>query len=352
VTRQPIGAARAPNIRDVARRAGVSYQTVSRVLNHADGIRPQTRQRVLEAIEELDYRPNQAARALVTSRSRVIGVLVATRAAAYGVQKILYEIEDAAGDAGYRVAIATCLSDDASVRDAVERLVGQAVDALVVVGPQAGVFSRLTAHPLAIPFVMVASDRHGDLTVSFDQIEGARIATRHLIELGHTRILHLAGPEGWVEAEARLHGYVAELAEHGLAARPVLRCEWTADSGFRAACEVLGTTDVTAVFCSNDQTALGLLHALHESGRRVPRDMSVIGFDDVPDSAHYRPPLTTIRQDFAVAGQRAVGMLVARLRGAPPPPTDPVRPQLVVRASTGPPAQLATAGAAPRTAPG
>jgi DNA-binding LacI/PurR family transcriptional regulator len=337
VTRQPIGPARAPNIRDVARCAGVSYQTVSRVLNHSAGIRPQTRQRVLDAIAELGYRPNQAARALVTSRSQVIGVLVATRAAAYGVQKMVYEIEDAAGDAGYRVAIATCLSDDVSVRDAVDRLVAQAVEALVVVGPQAGVFSRLTANPLAIPFVMVASDRHDDLSVSFDQVEGARIATRHLIELGHTRILHLAGPVGWVEADARMRGYLAELADHGLDPRPVIRCEWTADSGYRAACEVLGTTDVTAVFCSNDQTALGLLHALHESGRRVPQDVSVIGFDDVPDSAHYRPPLTTIRQDFAVAGQRAVGMLLAQLRAAPPPPADPVRPRLVVRDSTAPP---------------
>jgi len=335
----PHGAApRAPNIRDVATAAGVSYQTVSRVLNDSPQVRPATRARVLEAVGRLGYRPNQAARALVTSRSRLIGVLVATRSAAYGVQKMIYEIEDAARAAGYRIAIATSLSDDDSVRDAVDRLVAQAIEALVIVGPQGRVFDRLTERPLALPFVVLASDRHADArSVSFDQLEGARLATRHLIELGHTRILHLAGPPDWVEADARMRGYLAELAAHALEAPPVVRCDWTADSGYRAACEVLGTADVTAVFCSNDQTALGLLHALRETGRRVPEDVSVIGFDDVPDAAHYAPPLTTIRQDFAAIGHRAIATLLAQLGVAPDPPAEPIRPRLVLRDSTAPP---------------
>jgi DNA-binding LacI/PurR family transcriptional regulator len=335
---QPSGT-RAPNIRDVARAAGVSYQTVSRVLNDSPSLRPETRQRVLEAIDELGYRPNQAARALVTSRSGIIGVLVASRAAAYGIQTVLYEIEDAARDAGYRAAIVTCLSDDRSVQEAVDQLVDQAAEAIVVVAPQARVFDLLAANPVRIPVVLLDSERRDEIhSVSVDQYEGARLATRHLIELGHRRIVHLAGPQDWIEADARMRGYLREVAENELMVRPPVLGDWTAEFGYRAGRELLNREDFTAVFCSNDQMALGLLHAFREVGLRVPAEVSVVGFDDIPEAAHYWPPLTTIRQDFAEIGRRAVGSLLAELGGDDSAPLrEPIRPQLVLRSSTGAP---------------
>ena len=331
-------AQRAPNIRDVAREAGVSYQTVSRVLNDSPSLRPETRARVLEVIEQLGYRPNQAARALVTSKSRVIGVLVATRAAAYGVQTILYEIEDAAREAGYTIAIATTPSDEGSVRQALSQLEGQAVEAVVVVAPQARVFDLLSSTPLRVPLVMLDSQRR-DLghSIAVDQFEGARLATRHLIELGHRSIVHLAGPQDWIEAEARMQGYLREASDNELPIRPPVKGDWTAEFGYRAGRELLNRADFTAVFCSNDLMALGLLHAFREVGLRVPADVSVIGFDDVPEAAHYWPPLTTIRQDFAEVGRRSIGLLLAELGSGGERHIDPIRPLLVLRSSTGAP---------------
>lgn len=331
-------APRAPNIRDVAKVAGVSYQTVSRVLNDSPSLRPETRARVLEVIDELGYRPNQAARALVTSRSQTIGVLVAARVAAYGVQTILYEIEDAARQAGYRVAIATSSSDENAVSEALDQLIGQRAEAVVVVSPQSRVFDALAATPLRIPFVLLDSSRR-DLghSVAVDQFEGGRLATRHLIELGHTQIVHIAGPQDWIEAEARMQGFLREVSDNELMVQPPVLGDWTAEFGYRAGRELLNRADFTAVFCSNDLSALGLLHAFREVDIRVPGDVSVIGFDDVPEAAHYWPPLTTIRQDFAEVGRRAIGLLLAELGSGGEVFTEAVRPQLVLRSSTGAP---------------
>ena len=156
-------------------------------------------------------------------------------------------------------------------------------------------------------------------TVAVDQFEGARLATRHLIELGHTQVIHIAGPQDWIEAEARMQGYLREVSDAELMVRPPVLGDWTAEFGYRAGRELLNRADFTAVFCSNDLTALGLLHAFRESGIRVPADVSVVGFDDVPEAAHYWPPLTTIRQDFNEVGRRALELLLSELglrRGA------------------------------------
>ncbi len=331
-------AERAPNIRDVARLAGVSYQTVSRVLNDSPSLRPETRQRVLDVIDEIGYRPNQAARALVTSKSQSIGVLIATRAATYGVQTMMFAIEAAARDAGYGITVATTQSDDQSVRAAIDQLSGQAVEAVVVVAPQVRVFDLLAEVRLRIPCVLLDSTRRDQVrSIAVDQFEGARLATRHLIGLGHRRILHIAGPRDWIEAEERMQGYLRELDDAELIVEPPILGDWTADFGYRAGRELVNRHDFTAVFCSSDLMALGLLHAFREGGVRVPGDISVIGFDDVPEAAHYWPPLTTIRQDFAEVGRRAVGLILSELAGEPHPPAPPIRPQLVLRSSTGAP---------------
>lgn len=328
---------RAPNIRDVARLAGVSYQTVSRVLNNSEALRPSTKKRVLEVIDQLGYRPNQAARALVTSRSRTIGVL-ASQTAHYGAATSLHAIEEAAREAGYVISttnIAT--SDYESIRDRLEYLISQSIEALIVIAPQVRVFDAIKELEIRVPLVTLDSTRRDSHSLSVDQIAGARLAARHLIELGHEHILQLTGPQDWIEAEARMRGFVDEIADSGLIAYPPILGDWTADFGHYVGRELLRRNDFTAVFAANDQMALGLMHAFREGGLDVPRDISIVGFDDIPEAAHYWPPLTTVRQDFAEIGRRSLAILLRELSGRPGLSHEQILPELIIRDSTAPP---------------
>ena len=329
---------RAPNIRDVARLAGVSYQTVSRVLNNSESIRPSTKQRVIEVIEQVGYRPNQAARALVTSRSRTIGVLT-SQTAHYGPTTSLHAIEEAAREAGYLVSTTSlATSDQESITDRLEHLMNQAVEGLVVIAPQVRVFDAIRDLEIRVPLVTLDStDRDNQRSLSVDQIAGARMATRHLIELGHRDIVHLSGPQDWIEAEARMRGFLDEINDADLTTHPPILGDWTADFGHHVGRELLRYRDFTAVFAANDQMALGLIHAFRDAGLDVPRDVSVVGFDDIPEAAHFWPPLTTVRQDFAEIGRRAVALLLGELRGELPLNHDQILPELIVRESTAPP---------------
>lgn len=331
---------RAPNIRDVAALAGVSYQTVSRVLNDSANIKASTRERVEDAISQLGYRPNQAARALVTSRSRTIGVLSAESKSHYGPTTAINSIEQAARDAGYRLSITNINSSDyASIKGGLDYLLGQAVEALVVIAPQVRVFDVIAELSVTVPFVTLESTgRDPRHSLSVDQITGARLATRHLIDLGHTEILHISGPQDWIEAEARMQGFVEEINAADLRMRAPILGDWSAHFGYYAGLELLRFRDFTAVFAGNDQMALGFMHACRDMGLDVPGDISIIGFDDIPESAHYPPPLTTVRQNFAELGRRAVSHLLAELGGLQPTSHDPIPAELVVRASTAPPA--------------
>jgi DNA-binding LacI/PurR family transcriptional regulator len=326
---------RAPNIRDVAARAGVSYQTVSRVLNDSTSIREATRDRVLAAIDELGYRPNQAARALVTSRTRTIGVISA-QTAFYGPATAISAIELAAREQGYRLSTTTATSSEyASIKASLDYLMSQSVEAIIVIAPQTRVYEAIQDLAVVVPYVALSAGRGVGHRLAVDQVEGARLATRHLAELGHTEIMHLAGPQDWIEAEARMQGYLDGLADADLRTRAPILGDWTASFGYYAGLELLRVRDFTAVFAANDQMALGFLHACRETGLDVPGDLSVVGFDDIPEAAHLAPPLTTVRQDFAELGRRAVAMLLAELRGEAA--SDLVLPaQLVVRESTGP----------------
>ena len=329
---------RAPNIRDVARLAGVSYQTVSRVLNNSESIRPSTKQRVIEVIEQVGYRPNQAARALVTSRSRTIGVLT-SQTAHYGPTTSLHAIEEAAREAGYLVSTTSlATSDQESITDRLEHLMNQAVEGLVVIAPQVRVFDAIRDLEIRVPLVTLDStDRDNQRSLSVDQIAGARMATRHLIELGHRDIVHLSGPQDWIEAEARMRGFLDEINDADLTTHPPILGDWTADFGYHVDRELLRYRDFTAVFAANDQMALGLIHAFRDAGLDVPRDVSVVGFDDIPEAAHFWPPLTTVRQDFAEIGRRAVALLLGELRGELSLNHDQILPELIVRESTAPP---------------
>ncbi|MCW4385226.1 LacI family DNA-binding transcriptional regulator [Salinibacterium sp. SYSU T00001] len=327
---------RAPNIRDVARLAGVSYQTVSRVLNDSPNIRPSTRERVRQVIDELGYQPNQAARALVTNRSRTIGVLSGDTAH-YGPTTSVHAIEVAARQSGYRVMITNTASDYDSIRSGLDFLRVQAVEAIVIIAPQVRVFDAIADIGLTIPFVTLDSTRRDTShSMSVDQFAGGRLATRHLIDLGHREIEHIAGPRDWIEADARMRGFLHEINEAELNTRPPILGDWTADFGYHAGREMLRHPDFSAVFCANDQMALGLIHALHEGGMRVPQDVSVVGFDDIPDAAYFWPPLTTVRQDFAEIGRRSLAIILDELRGSTGASHEQIAPELVVRGSTAP----------------
>src|SRR5665647_2214380 len=306
-----------PRMADVATVAGVSHQTVSRVLNGYQYVRPETRDRVLAAIEELGYRRNTAARTLVTRRSGTIGVITADMNH-FGPASILLGLESASRAAGYSLSLAGLPEVSAtSLRTAVDQVLGQAVEAVVmIVAHQAALTLAQSLH-IGVPLVLVEGDLSATpLTAGVDQIAGARLATNHLLDLGHQSVLHLPGSADWLEAAARREGWRLALEERG---RPVpalmVEGDWTSRSGYQASRAMLSESRPTAVFAANDQMALGLLRALHEAGLRVPEDVSVVGFDDLPESGYFTPPLTTVRQDFGELGQRIMDLVLRVLAG-------------------------------------
>ena len=333
---------RTASIRDVARAADVSYQTVSRVINGHPSIRPATKQRVLDAMADLHYRPNQAARALVTSRSRTLGVILGSRGE-YGPTSSLAALEDAARARGYWVNSAY-LADTRpdTIRAAVEHLRRQAVEGIIVHAPQVRTFDVLADLDVDVPYLGLHSAENGVAELADDQVRGAQLATEHLISLGHVDIVHLAGPQDWIEAESRMRGYLHALSDADLPTRPPILGDWSADLGYRAALELSRRLDFTAVFAANDEMAFGLMHGFRDAGVDVPGRVSVVGFDDIPLARHASPPLTTVHQDFAGLGERAVRALLRILEVEDPnedaagdPRLDPdVEPKLVVRDSS------------------
>ncbi|MFT4029477.1 MAG: LacI family DNA-binding transcriptional regulator [Protaetiibacter sp.] len=328
---------RNPSMHDVAARAGVSHITVSRVLNDYPSIRPETRERVLAAIAELGYRRNLAARALVTSRTRAIGVL-SPEVAQHGPASSVLAVESAAREHGYHPLVtAAAVERDATVA-ALGFLLDQSVEALVVIAPHETVLAAIRDLDIRIPLVTLqAPDRPGGVGV--DQAAGARLATEHLLDLGHRRVQHLAGPDGYLEASARRAGFAEAMAGAGLVPGLELPGDWSAASGFAAAAFLEPVT--TAVVAANDQMAIGLIAALADAGRSVPGEVSVVGFDDIPEAAFVRPALTTVHQDFELVGRRAVEVLIAQLVSAAPAASAPaltvIPPRLVIRASTAAP---------------
>jgi DNA-binding LacI/PurR family transcriptional regulator len=323
---------------DVARVAGVSHQTVSRVLNDHPSVRPETRARVQAAIAELGYRRNPAARALATNRSSTIGLLTATWTRS-GPLSTLVAVEEASRSAGLWVSIASLSAyDHESVRSAFDHFLDQGVEGIIVIAPVKEAVQAALAVALDVPVVIVApgvDPGSRTLAVGVDQRGGARLLVRHLAELGHIRIAHLAGPRGWLDAAERERGWREELAVRGLASAELLPGDWTAGSGFDAAAGLDPAT--TAVFAANDQMALGLVRALVEQGIRVPQDVSVAGFDDIEIAGYALPPLTTVRQDFDALGVAAVRALLGLLSGGSSEHGTLVEPVLLVRASTAAP---------------
>ena len=336
------GAPRAPVMDDVARLAGVSHQTVSRVVNAQGSIRPATRERVERAIAQLGYRPNGVARALARGRTGVIGV-VTTSAALYGPRRTEHALRDAARSAGFALA-AVDLPEvtPEGLGSAVDDLERMGAEGVVVVAGHEAASQPVHRDRQRLPVVVVQGDPvPGVLSVGVDQRAGAELAVRHLVALGHRRVVHVAGPADWREARQRADGWRRAPLAAGLVAAAPRGGDWSSASGYVAGRVVADDPLATAVFAANDSMAVGVVHALHERGLEVPGDVSVVGFDDVPEAPFLSPPLTTVRQDFHDLGARAFALLSAALRGDVPPATGTVVPELVVRRSTAPPGRAA-----------
>lgn len=338
--------AKAATLADVARLAGVSAMTVSRVINDARSVSEPTQARVRTAMTQLRYRPNPLARGLARGRSHTIGV-VTFDTDQFGPASTLLSIERAARSRGYGVTIAAIeRADRDAVRQAVLLLGDRLVDGLVVIAPFIDTDGALVGLDRRVPVVLAeaGSPREAPV-VGINQVEGARLATQHLLDLGHQTVHHVSGPGEWREARLRAQGWRQALDEVGRWAPPALSGDWTPAAGYQAGLQLAEDPRATAVFAANDQMALGLLAALHGRGIRVPDDLSVVGFDDTPESAFYTPALTTIRQDFTALGEAAMACLDGLITGKGSSDGDPaterlrlIAPGLVRRSSTGPPA--------------
>lgn len=330
---------RLPRLEDVAELAGVSHQTVSRVINDHPNVSKGTRERVEAAIAELGYRRNTAARSLVTRRSQTIGVL-ASELAQYGPANTLLGVEQAARDAGYFVSIAALRTvSREAILDTVRHFLDQAVDGIVVIVPHSETLLALAEVNPGVPVVAVGS--LGNATVGgamVDQRRGAELAVRHLVDQGHRKIGHLAGPQDWIDGVARAEGWSAALRAAGLEDDLLVVGDWSAGSGYDIGRKLAGERTATALFVGNDQMALGLLRAFNEAGVRVPQDVSVVGFDDQPESGYFTPPLTTVRQDFEELGRRCIDIMLKGIEDGNNIGTTVVEPELVVRQSTSAPA--------------
>lgn len=327
------------SISDVARLAKVSSMTVSRVINGSAPVSSRTRERVQRAMTELNYRPNPAAQALSSGRSRTIGV-VTMEGAVEGPTSTLAGIEQDARDLGYSVTVSILQrATPASIAAAVGDLQARAVAGIVLSAPHTGLDDSLIP-PSRVPIVAVEGLSGRTPVVSVDQKRGARLATDHLIDLGHTTIAHIAGPKDRLEALEREAGWRASLRAAGLRPGPLLRGDWSPRAGYDLGRRLLARAGVSAVFVANDQMAVGLIRAMHEAGVPVPGRLSVVGFDDLPEAGYYIPSLTTVHYDFYDLGRRTLARLLTDIEA--PDGTRPasdrlvMQPSLVVRESTGP----------------
>ncbi|MGV9307952.1 LacI family DNA-binding transcriptional regulator [Nonomuraea sp. NPDC003727] len=322
---------------DVAKLAGVSAQTVSRVSNGQPGVIGSTREQVLAAMRELGYRPNSAARALRYGRFNTIGVILFDLAST-GTSRTVEAIATRAAAEGYAI---TLIPIDVPTQDnvlgAFTRMGELAVDAVIVIMGIHLLDAGTVSLPPGVHVVVVDSDA-GDRysVVDTDQADGARRAVHHLLDLGHRTVWHVTGPRTSYAGQRRAQAWRGALEAAGRPVPPPLHGDWSAESGYGAGLRLAGEPGCTAVFAANDQMALGLLRAFHERGRAIPDQISVVGFDDIPDAAHFVPPLTTVHQDFAEVGRRCVQRVLRQIREgrAAEPGTDLVPTRLVVRNST------------------
>ena len=326
---------RGPSMADVAREANVSGQTVSRVSNGRSNVDADTRERVLTAMRKLGYRPNSAARALRSGRFHSIGVIMFTLSS-FGNMRTLDAIAVAAADAGYSITlIPVPHPTQGEVAGAFDRLSEEAVDGVIIIVEAHLLDENDVELPAGLPVVVVdstAGDRYP--MVDTDQAHGARLATEHLLGLVHRTGWHDAGPEGSYSATHRREAWEQTLRAHGAEVPAALVGDWSSESGHAIGLELAKDPEVTAIFTANDQMALGVLRAMHESGRAVPTEVSVVGFDDMEESRSFWPPLTTVRQFFGEVGRRSVEALLSEVESGEREGSTLVATELIVREST------------------
>lgn len=312
--------------------------TVSRVANGSPNVEAATRQRVLEAMQQLGYRPNRMARALRSGQFRNVGVIVFDLNT-FGNVHTLSAIAAASAAANYSLTLVSVQTPSQKhVTDAFARMEAEVVDGVIIVIDQSIVDRSAVQLPPGRPVVVIDSDPRSDYPgVDTDQRQGARLATKHLLDLGHSTVWHIGGPVVSYAAVRREEAWRATLTEAKREVPAVLRGDWTPESGYRAAQELMDRGDATAVFAANDQMALGALQAFHERGLRVPQDLSIVGFDNTPDSAAYWPALTTVQQHFDQVGKVAFDTLVSVIEGGGTPQAVSVPTTLIIRASTAAP---------------
>ncbi|BCY09281.1 LacI family DNA-binding transcriptional regulator [Actinoplanes sp. L3-i22] len=332
------GRDRRPGGTDVARLAGVSQKTVSRVFNDEPNVSAETRDRVLAAAQRLGYRPNGAARALLTGRHHRLGV-VSLGTSHFGPSSLLVALEREARGSNYALSIANSFEEDPSgLAEAVDNLLAQGVDAVILSEPVDD-----GGDPLSVDVPVLALGAapvvHAPIVLSVHAAEGgaaAAAATGHLLGLGHRTVHHIAGPHRWWAARERRQHWQDTLTAAGRDVPEAIEGDWTASRGYEIGARLARDPGVTAIFAANDEMAIGAIHALHEAGRSVPGDVSVVGFDDIPLAAHVWPPLTTVSSDNAELARVGLTYLIDFLNSPDSPPAPPPEHEhrLVIRNST------------------
>lgn len=330
---------RRASLRDVARSAGVSPQTASRVANGEPNVGPDSRERVLQAMKELRYRPNAAARAIRRGAFRTVGVVYHSLHSV-GTHRSLEEISEYAARAGYATTLMPLSAPSVDAANgAFTRLGEMAVDVMIIVQPKPfGVDDQLQL-PVGLPIVMLGPPTmEGVASIEFDHAAGGRTAVEHLLDLGHETVHHIAGPVGAYSADSRAAAWEQVLRERG---RPVPQPQpgdWSPSAGYAGMRRILDVEPApTALFAANDQMALGAYRAIREVGLRIPEDVSVVGYDDIDEAAMFDPPLTTVMQDWELLGREALA-LALELEGGGAPRTVTLQTTLVRRQSTAAPA--------------
>lgn len=322
---------------DVAGATGFSMQTVSRVANGHENVRPRTRATIRAAMEQLGYRPNRAARSLRSGRFHTIGVITFPLTG-FGTMRMLEVMTETARTLDYSITLLTIGRPTSSgMANAFSRLSEQAVDGVVLMVDSELEDRSEVLIPPGLPVVVLASyeDPHHAM-IAADQHEGARLAVQHLLDLGHPTVWHVTGPSHSYPSSLREKAWRSTLEEVGARVPEPFTGDWSSRSGHEVGRSLAAREEVSAVFASNDQMALGIMRAFHEAGRSVPGSVSVVGFDDMAESSSFWPALSTVHQPFDEVGHKGIVALVAEIEEGVPVISQRIATSLVVRESTGP----------------
>ena len=328
--------AKPATIYDVAQVAGVSHQTVSRFLKGFEGIRPETREKVVRALDELGYRPNLTARSLKSGRSHRIGALTHDLSQV-GPSRVAEGASAAAREAGYVLdLISLDVRNPRAIEESLELITQHDLAGVLALSNTDEMTRAFETTEFRVP-AYIHTEADDAITNQPSDLAGVGIAAlmSHLAELGHRTLLHIAGPRNWAASRNRVRAYELGLAHHGLRSAGVLVGDWSARSGYEAIAS-LAEIPATAIVAANDQTALGAMLALKERGLRVPEDVSVVGIDDIPEAAFFDPPLTTVWIDFDNRGRQTLLTLLAQIEHTEIRTVDVPPPRLIVRRSSGP----------------